>query len=254
MLDIPVISSIPVAPERAVVQPAGPMQTSHVASDPVRPLRSRTGPELNAPLQGFDARQTGALTSALDGSIALLLMLLKFSRESRDQAVMLRDVENQSMILAQKAQVEEMRKGVGLMIAMAVVSGVMAAGSAAVGGWGAYKNGKLVRLEKLAEGRGVQCSVSMSKTFDLRNTKIQSLNSLNQSLGQMSNTSLQGAEKAVQATAKEYEIAATMAQHQKQKVDDRLAFNTTFMKDVIQVLQQLAQSNNQAWRAAVGVV
>lgn len=254
MLDVTVISPTPVTGEPSVALPGLQPQTRHVAADPLQALQSRTGPELNAPLRTFDALQTGQLTSALDGSIALLLMLLKFSRESRDQAVMLRDIENQSMILAQKSQVEEMRKGVGLMIAMAVVSGVMAVGSAAIGGWGAFKNGKLVRAEKLAECGGAQCPASMGKAFDLRNTKIQSLNSLNQSIGQMGNTSLQGAEKAVQATAKEYEIASTMAQHQKQKVDDHLAFNTSFMKDVIQLLQQLAQNNNQAWRAAAGVV
>lgn len=258
MLDIPVMLPLPVIHEPEVVlpalQPAGLTQTSHVAADPLLPVRSYTGPELNAPLQRFDAGQTGALSSALQGTIALLLMLLKFSRESREQAVMLRDVENQSMITAQKAQVEEMRKGVGLMIAMAVVAGVMAAGSAAIGGWGAYKNGKVVGLQKCAENGGAPCPMFKANEFAQRASNIQGLNSLNQSLGQMSNTSVQGADKAVQAVAKEYEVSSTMAQHEKQKVDDRLAFSSTFMKDVVQMLQQLAQSNNQAWRAAAGVV
>lgn len=228
-------------------------QTSHVASDPVLSVRRSAGPELNAPLQAFDARQASALTSALEGSIALLLMLLKFSRESREQAVMLRDIENQSMILAQKAQVAEMRKGVGLMIAMAVIAGLTAAGAAVIGGWGAYKNGKVVGLQKAAENGDALCPAFKANEFAQRASNIQGLSSVNTSVGQMGNTSLQAADKAIQATAKEYEVSSTMAQHEKQKVDDRLAFSTTFMKDVIQMLQQLAQSNNQAWRAAANV-
>lgn len=258
MIDIPAVLPTASPPQLTALprehEPVGTVQTAHVAADPTRPLRAPTGPELNSPVQAFDARQAGSLMSSLDSTIQLLLLLFKFSRESREQGIVLRDIENQSMIIAQRAQVEEMRKGVNLTIAMSVVSGVMAAGAAAVGGWGAMKNGKLIRAEKVAECGGRMCAPSMGKTFDLRNTKIQSLNSVNQSVGQMNNTALQAAEKGVQASAKECEIASSLAQNQKQKVDDQLTFNTSFMRDVIQLLQQLAQNSNQAWRAAAGVV
>ena len=258
MLDVSVILPTTIPSQRVTPsherEVAGSVQTAHVAADPTRPLRAATGPELNAPVLAFDSRQAGSLMSSLDSTIMLLLLLFKFSRESREQGIVLRDIENRSMLIAQKAQVEEMRKGVNLTIAMSVVSGVMAAGAAVVGGWGAMKNGKLIRAEKMAECGGQMCAPSMGKTFDLRNTKIQSLNSVNQSIGQMGNTSLQAAEKGVQASAKECEIASSIAQNQKQKVDDQLTFNTSFMRDVIQLLQQLAQNNNQAWRAASGVV
>lgn len=251
--------SLSVAHEPEVVllggQPDRPTQvgqTSHVASDPVLSVCRSAGPELNAPLQVFDARQAVALTSALEGSIALLLMLLKFSRESREQAVMLRDIDNQSMILAQKSEVEEMRKGVGLMIAMAVVAALVAAGAAVIGGWAACKNGKVVGLQKAAENGGAPCPQFRVNEFQQRTSNTQALSSVLQSIGQIANTSLQSKEKAVQATAKEYGIASTMAQHEKQKVDDRLSFSITFSKDVLQMLQQLAQSHNQTLRTAVG--
>ena len=229
-------------------------QTSYVASDPVLSVRRSAGPELSAPLQVFDARQAGVLTSALEGSIALLLMLLKFSRESREQAVMLRDIDNRSMILAQKSQVEEMRKAAGLMIAMAVVAGLMATATAVIGVWGACKNGKVVGLQKAAENGGAPCPQFRTNEFNQRTSNTQALSGVVQLIGQIANSSIQFHEKSFQAVAKEYEIASTMAQHEKQKVDDRLGFSTTFMKDVIQILQQLAQSHNQTLRTAVGAV
>ena len=262
MSDVSFISTMPVTYDSEVVWQgqslAGATPTRHVASDhiasnPVQTVR-RPAPELDVPFQHYDVRQTAALIGALGESIALLLMLLKFSRESREQAVMLRDVENRSMIFAQKAQAAEMRKGVGVMIAMAVVSGVMAVGSAAVGSWGAYKNGKVVSMEKASENVGVDPLRSMEHEFTHRSNNVQSLNALNQSSGQVANNALQGKDKGFQAAAKGYEVDSTMAQHEKQKVDDRLGFSTTFMKDVIQMLQQLTQSHNQALRTAAGVV
>ena len=62
--------------------------------------------------------------------------------------VLQRDNENQSIIHAQKAQVDEMRSGATLMIAMAVIAGVGALASAVVGSLGALKNGKAISQEK----------------------------------------------------------------------------------------------------------
>ena len=53
--------------------------------------------------------------------------------ESALGGLLQRDNENQSIIHAQKAQVDEMRSGATLMIAMAVIAGVGALASAVVG-------------------------------------------------------------------------------------------------------------------------
>ena len=88
---------------------------------------------------------------------------------------------------------------------------------------------------------------------DNRNAKLQSINSVNQALGQMANTSVQVEQTDIQANAKEDEVKASVAQSEKQKVEDQLSYNANFMKEMLQLLQQYTQNHNQAWRAAAGV-
>lgn len=89
-----------------------------------------------------------AAGSELDSSVELLLILFRIAQKARELGVLQRDNENQSIIHAQKAQVDEMRSGATLMIAMAVIAGVGALASAVVGSLGALKNGKAISQEK----------------------------------------------------------------------------------------------------------
>ena len=69
----------------------------------------------------------------------------------------------------------------------------------------------------------------------------------------MGNSTTQVFQGYSQANAKEDEVRSSIAQTQKQKVEDLMNFNNNFMKDVLQMMQQYAQSHNQAMRAAFGV-
>ncbi len=95
---------------------------------------------------------------------------------------------------------------------------------------------------------------SLSRLFENRNSKQQLFSSVMNSLGKMSDNSVQVRQGLSQAKAKEYEVDASVAQHEKQKSEEQISLNNNFMKDVLQLLQQLSQSHNQAWRAAAGVV
>lgn len=217
------------------------------------------------------------------------MLLFRIAQKARELGIMQRDSENTSVISAQKSQVDEMRSGSKLMIAMAVISGAMALASAVTGAIGAIKNGKAVKQEKLLEnniaGRNELIDAkmqSLGKTsgadrteigkvwaldqsadsgalskigrgLDNRNAKLQSINGVSQALGQMANTSVQVKQTAIQADAKEDEVNASVAQSEKQKVEDQLSYNANFMKELLQLLQQYTQNHNQAWRAAAGV-
>ncbi len=92
------------------------------------------------------------------------------------------------------------------------------------------------------------------RAFESRNGALQVANTVIQSFVQMANASVQVRQGESQASAREEEVNATIGQSQKQKVEDQMSFDTGFMKDVLQLIQQYTQSHNQAWRAAAGVV
>ncbi|WP_347902472.1 YopD family type III secretion system translocon subunit [Pseudomonas purpurea] len=271
-------------------QSAAKGETVHSAGTaPVGESKKGQGVDLPAPRQGLNAGGLSKVSSELNGSVELMVLLFRIAQKARELGIMQRDSENTSIINAQKSQVDEMRAGSKLMIAMAVISGVMAVGSAITGAIGAIKNGKAISQEKMLEkniaGRNELIDAkmqSLGKTSDAdrieigkiwakdqtadtstlkltgqgvdnRNAKLQSINGVNQALGQMANTSVQVEQTAIQANAKEDEVKASVAQSEKQKVEDQLSYNANFMKEMLQLLQQYTQNHNQAWRAAAGV-
>jgi hypothetical protein len=256
---------------------------------PVGESRKGLGVDLPAPRQGLNVGGLSKVSSELDGSVELMVLLFRIAQKARELGIMQRDSENTSIINAQRSQVDEMRAGSKLMIAMAVISGVMAVGSAITGAIGAIKNGKAISQEKMLEknisGRNELIDAKMQSLgkasdadrteigkiwakdqaadasalkltgqgVDNRNAKLQSFNGVSQALGQTANTSVQVEQAAIQADAKEDEVNASVAQSEKQKVEDQLSYNANFMKELLQLLQQYTQNHNQAWRAAAGV-
>lgn len=280
------IPSEPIAPGAAGRSVGTPQAAAELAQ---APATRADRVELNAPRQALDPVRMEAAGSELD-SIELLLILFRIAQKARELGVLQRDNENQAIIHAQKAQVDEMRSGATLMIAMAVIAGVGALASAVVGSLGALKNGKAISqektLQKNIDGRNelidakmqalgktsdedrkivgkvwaadqAQDSVALraaGRAFESRNGALQVANTVIQSFVQMANASVQVRQGESQASAREEEVNATIGQSQKQKVEDQMSFDTGFMKDVLQLIQQYTQSHNQAWRAAAGVV
>lgn len=271
-------------------QPAARSETAHAAgSMPLGDAKKSSGVDLIEPRQLFKPEGLGKVSSEVGSAVELMVLLFRFAQKARELGIVQRDSENTSIIDAQKAQVDEMRSGSKLMIAMAVISGVMAAATAITGAIGAVKNGKAISqekgLEKNIAGRNelIEAKMqSLGKTskadrveigrvwakdqaadtsalklaghgLDNRNAKLQSINGVTQAFGQMANNSVQVQQTAVQANAKEDEVNASIAQSAKQKAEDQLNFNAAFMKDMLQLLAQYTQNHNQAWRAAAGV-
>ncbi|WP_429019262.1 type III secretion system translocon subunit AopD [Aeromonas allosaccharophila] len=253
------------------------------------PGAARNGlPVLPRPVIPFDTKGVTQMVGQLESVMDMMSLLFKLARQAREMGLVQRDTENKLVITHQKAQVEEMRHGAKLMIAMAVVSGVMAGMSAIMGGFSLSKSGKAIKQDKALNaniagrqkelkqigeikksagldmgdaGQDLTARIkvdkaslqTLNKKFDTNNSRQQVFNTVLQSGGQMGNSAVQVSQGNSQADAKEDEVKASISQAEKQKIEDNMSFNASFMKDVLQMMQQYAQSQNQAWKAAFGV-
>ncbi|WP_118985010.1 YopD family type III secretion system translocon subunit [Photorhabdus sp. CRCIA-P01] len=246
--------------------------------------------QLIAPKQGLDLNRLGNVEQELNNTLDMMSLLFEIAKRMRELGILQRDIENKASIDAQKSQVDEMRHGAKLMIAMAVVSGLMTIGSGFVGVSSSVKNSQAVKQQKTLEsnivGRNELIEIKMQQlgkssdadraaigkvwdiaqdvdksalksltlVFENRNSKQQFLTSVMKSLESMSNNSVQVEQGLSQAKAKEHEVDSSIAQHEKQKSEDQISLNNNFMREVLQLIQQIYQSHVQAFRAATGVV
>ncbi|QXF34968.1 AopD protein [Photorhabdus luminescens] len=268
-----------------------PTPTAHEAAiqQPER-IRLTDKVELIVPKQGFDPSRLGNVGQELNNTLDMMSLLFEIAKRMRELGILQRDTENKASIDAQKSQVDEMRRSAKLMIAMAVVSGLMTIGSGLIGGFSSAKNSQAIKQQKTLEGNiagrnelidlkleqlgkssdadraaiGRVWNVaqdadksalkSITLVFESRNSKQQFLSSVMKSLESMSNNSVQVEQGLSQAKAKEHEVDSSISQHEKQKSEDQISLNNNFMREVLQLIQQLYQSHVQAWRAATGVV
>ncbi|QXC37532.1 YopD family type III secretion system translocon subunit [Aeromonas jandaei] len=268
----------------------GRSETTHAAGNVTSgsEVKRQGGPELPAPTQRLDGAKLEQARAVLNDTLDLMSQLFQLARLARQMGLTQRDMENQQVIDSQKAQVAEMRSGAKLMIVMAVVSGVMAGFSAITGGFSLSKSAKAIKQDKalnaniagrqqelkqigdIKKSAGLEMGdagqeltarikndkatlKTLNKSFDANNSRQQIASTVIQSIGQMSNSAVQVAQGESQATAKEDEVKATISQTEKQKIEDNMAFNANFMKDVLQLMQQYSQTLNQTLKAAFGV-
>lgn len=264
--------------------------TAHEAAGSTRPQgsESKSVPTLPRPAIPFDTKGVNQMVDQLESVMDMMSLLFKLARQAREMGLVQRDTENKLVISHQQAQVDEMRNGAKLMIATAVVSGVMAGLSAIMGGFSLSKSAKAIKQDKalnaniagrqkdlkqigdIKKAAGLEMGdagqdlaariktdkaalKTLNKKLDANNSRQQLAGTVTQSVGQMSNSAVQVSQGLSQADAKEDEIKATISQAEKQKIEDNMSFNVNFMKDVLQLMQQYAQSQNQAWKAAFGV-
>ncbi|WP_323893539.1 type III secretion system translocon subunit AopD [Aeromonas allosaccharophila] len=285
------VNHVPLLPEARVGEgQTGNLITAHEAGGATGlPGATRNGlPVLSRPVIPFDTKGVTQMVEQLESVMDMMSLLFKLARQAREMGLVQRDTENKLVITHQKAQVEEMRHGAKLMIAMAVVSGVMAGMSAIMGGFSLNKSGKAIKQDKALNaniagrqkelkqvadikktaglemgdaGQDLTARIkvdkaalqTLNKKFEANNSRQQVFNTVLQSGGQMGNSAVQVSQGNSQADAKEDEVKASISQAEKQKIEDNMSFNVNFMKDVLQMMQQYAQSQNQAWKAAFGV-
>ncbi len=249
-------------------------------------------PELIKPSQGINVALLSKSQGDLNGTLSILLLLLELARKAREMGLQQRDIENKATITAQKEQVAEMVSGAKLMIAMAVVSGIMAATSTVASAFSIAKEVKIVKQEQILNsniaGREQLIDTKMQqmsnigdkavsredigriwkpeqvadqnklalldKEFRMTDSKANAFNAATQPLGQMANSAIQVHQGYSQAEVKEKEVNASIAANEKQKAEEAMNYNDNFMKDVLRLIEQYVSSHTHAMKAAFGVV
>ncbi|NRD71744.1 type III secretion system translocon subunit SctB [Shewanella sp. VB17] len=235
---------------------------------------------------GIGGKSSASPSGKSDSSdiFALMVLLFQLAKDNRELNITQRDIAASASVASIKAQAAELRTAKGALIAMAVVSGVLAMSSAVMGGLSAKKsinqlnesgnvNNKLANQQKFKdtltdlqdEGKSVsralrgtdaeigQLSRKNSELDTLlraRDSRGQARNAVLQGVGQVTNNAGSVVQTEAQASQKEEEAEGTLQQAEKQKADDRVSYNDNFLKEVREMYRTIADSQNQAWKAA----
>ncbi|WP_281188942.1 type III secretion system translocon subunit VopD [Vibrio harveyi] len=121
----------------------------------VEKLMSALAPTVNLVMQTLEKAVNGQSATQLSSnvvseSLALITLLYQVSKLSREQQALEREIAVEANVASLKSQAEELNNSAKAMIAMAVVSGVLAGVTAVLGGIGSFKTGKQIKGESAA--------------------------------------------------------------------------------------------------------
>ncbi|GAW47207.1 type III secretion system translocon subunit SctB (plasmid) [Photobacterium damselae subsp. piscicida] len=218
----------------------------------VEKLMSALAPTVNLLMQTTEKALNGeqvikSPSEVVSQSLSLLTLLYQVSKLSREQQVLQREIAVEANVASLKSQAEELNNSAKAMIAMAVISGVLAGITAIVGVVSSMKAGKYIKQE--AAGSAIAAN-KFQKQMATNNT----VNTVIQSIGQMANSAANVEQTKAQARSKEDEILATRAQASKQKADENVGFQEGLLKELRELFRSISDSQNQAWRASIPTV
>lgn len=218
----------------------------------VEKLMIALAPTVNLLMQTTEKALNGELvikspSEVVSQSLSLLTLLYQVSKLSREQQVLQREIAVEANVASLKSQAEELNNSAKAMIAMAVISGVLAGITAIVGVVGSMKAGKYIKQE--AAGSAIAAN-KFQKQMATNNT----VNTVIQAIGQMANSAANVEQTKAQARSKEDEILATRAQASKQKADENIGFQEGLLKELRELFRSISDSENQAWRASIPTV
>ncbi|ELI6429362.1 type III secretion system translocon subunit SctB [Vibrio harveyi] len=218
----------------------------------VEKLMSALAPTVNLLMQTTEKALNGeqvikSPSEVVSQSLSLLSLLYQVSKLSREQQVLQREIAVEANVASLKSQAEELNNSAKAMIAMAVISGVLAGITAIMGAVGSMKAGKNIKQE--AAGSAIAAN-----KFNKQMATNNAINSVIQGVGQMANSAANVEQTKAQARSKEDEILATRAQASKQKADENVGFQEGLLKELRELFRSIADSQNQAWRASIPTV
>lgn len=224
---------------------------------------------------------------------SLFHLLLEITKLSREQQTRQRDIATNANVTSLKTQAAELRSSTYTMIAMAVVSGVVAGVTAAFGANNSAKASKNLKsdmglsnqvkmqqkaaddIEKLntagisdsmraqlnkakAESEKIKARIDpelqINKTqSDKLSSSFAAKNSVLQTTGQMSNSAVNIHQTSAQAATKDAEIIAALAQASKEKVGEGIANVDTMLNHILEIYRTYVEAMNQASRTAANV-
>ncbi|AYO08938.1 translocator protein PopD [Vibrio campbellii] len=118
----------------------------------VEKLMSALAPTVNLLMQTTEKALNGeqvvkSPSDTISQSLSLITLLYQVSKLSREQQVLQREIAVEANVASIKSQAEELNNSAKAMIAMAVVSGVLAGVTAIIGAVGSFKAGKEIKAE-----------------------------------------------------------------------------------------------------------
>ena len=143
----------------------------------VEKLMSALAPTVNLLMQTTEKALNGeqvikSPSDAISQSLSLLTLLYQVSKLSREQQVLQREIAVEANVASLKSQAQELNNSAKAMIAMAVISGVMAGVTAIMGAVGSMKAGKKIKQEAAGNKafKGQQANLD-AKMAEIKNTK-----------------------------------------------------------------------------------
>jgi hypothetical protein len=138
----------------------------------VEKLMSALAPTVNLLMQTLEKAVNGqaaiqSSSNVISESLALITLLYQVSKLSREQQALEREVAVEANVASLKSQAEELNNSAKAMIAMAVVSGVLAGVTAVLGGVGSFKAGKQIKGEVAANKLLKTQKAGLGKVDDL---------------------------------------------------------------------------------------
>ncbi|AWB00886.1 translocator protein PopD [Vibrio harveyi] len=120
----------------------------------VEKLMSALAPTVNLLMQTTEKALNGerfikSPSDTISQSLSLLTLLYQVSKLSREQQVLQREIAVEANVASLKSQAQELNNSAKAMIAMAVISGVLAGVTAIMGAIGSFKAGKEIKAESL---------------------------------------------------------------------------------------------------------
>ncbi|MEZ8196761.1 type III secretion system translocon subunit VopD [Vibrio cortegadensis] len=112
---------------------------------------------------------TQSSSNTVSESLALMTLLYQVSKLSREQQTLEREIAVEANVASLKSQAQELNNSAKAMIAMAVVSGVLAGVTAILGGIGSAKAGKKITAEASTNKLLKAQKNSLDKASDLMN-------------------------------------------------------------------------------------
>jgi hypothetical protein len=200
--------------------------------------------------------KTDAKSESVSQALTLLTLLFQVSKLSRNQQLLQREIAVEANVASLKGQADELDNAAKAMFAMAIVSGVMAGLTAVLGTVGHVKATKRIKNEfsgnkalkiQPADVQLKADTMKQGRMFEKQMSKNNGYNGLLQSLGQVASNVGNGYQTEAQAAGKEQEIHAARAQNDKQKADEYLSNEESFMKHMIDMFTKLSESQNRAY-------
>lgn len=203
----------------------------------VEKLMSALAPTFNLSMQTIENVLNGkqvvnSPSDTISQSLSLITLLYQVSKLNREQQSLQREIAVKANVSSIKSQAEELNNSAKAMIAMAVISGLMAGATAIMGAVGSIKAGKSIK-EEVSSHRAFK---NLQENLDAKMVKIRNTKGF-----EGANAKRKEMHHEASAIRSDMNYIKTRATYHGRKFDNQMGKNQA-MNSLIQALSQMANS------------